>query len=99
LFGDSPVAVTSAFFASLHELKVGPVSLSTTPLPLHKARARHERQLNWPHQRRASVCGSAAALRSGSVPAVTPPALHCFRSPTADRSLVETPLRYKMTLP
>ena len=37
--------------------------------------------------RAASVCGSAAALRSGSVPAVSPPALHFFRSPTADRSL------------
>ena len=35
----------------------------------------------------ASVSGSAAALRSGSVPAVTPSALHFFRSPTADRSL------------
>jgi hypothetical protein len=39
-----------------------------------------------PQPRRASVCGSAAALRSGSVPAVTPPALHFSRSPTADRS-------------
>ena len=32
----------------------------------------------------ASVCGSA--LHSGSVPAVTPPALHFFRPQTADRS-------------
>jgi hypothetical protein len=37
----------------------------------------------------ASVCGSAAALRSGSVPAVSLPALHCFRAPTADRSFNE----------
>ncbi|MGA3142771.1 MAG: hypothetical protein ABSF10_06975, partial [Verrucomicrobiota bacterium] len=36
-----------------------------------------------------SVCGSATALRSGSVPAVSPPALHFFRSPTADRSLIK----------
>jgi hypothetical protein len=34
----------------------------------------------------ASVCGSAAALRYGCVPAVTPPALHFLRSPTADRA-------------
>jgi hypothetical protein len=27
-------------------------------------------------------------LRFGSVPAVSPSALHCFRSPTANRSLV-----------
>ena len=39
-----------------------------------------------PQKRRASVCGSAAALRSDSVPAVSPSALLFFRSPTADRS-------------
>jgi hypothetical protein len=42
----------------------------------------------WPIQRQASVCGSAAALRSGIVPAVSPPVLHFLRSPTADRSLI-----------
>lgn len=41
------------------------------------------------HERRASVCGLAAALRFGSVPAVSPPPLHCFRAPTADQSLVK----------
>ena len=45
--------------------------------------------MDWPHQRQASVCGSAAALRSGFVPAVSPPALHFPRSPTADRSLMK----------
>ena len=63
-------------------------SYASRPRPFHfaKPRARHERQLCWPQQRRASVCGSAAALRSGFVPAVSPSALHFFRSPTADRS-------------
>ena len=68
--------MTNALFASLHGLSRRPVSLSTTPVPLRKTRARHERQLDWPHQRRASVCGSAAALRSGCVPA----ALSALRS-------------------
>jgi len=36
-------AVTDAPFAPLHGLPVGPVSLSTTPVPLRKTRARHER--------------------------------------------------------
>jgi hypothetical protein len=36
--------VTNAFFASLHVLSVGPFPRSTMPVPLHKARARHERQ-------------------------------------------------------
>ena len=57
--------------------------------PLRKPRARHERQCCWPQQRQPSVCGSAAALRSDSVPAVSPSPLHCFRSPTADRSLIK----------
>ena len=79
----------AALLPDLHGLPVDPVSLSTTPAPLRKARARHERQFKWPHQRLASVCGSAAALHSGSVPAVSSPALHFPRSPTADRSRVE----------
>jgi hypothetical protein len=44
-------------------------------------------------QMAASAAGfhlrSAAALRSGFVPAVSPPALHFPRSPPADRSLVK----------
>jgi len=71
--------VTNAIFPSLHRLGGRPVSPTTTPVPLHKNRARHKRQFKWPHQRRASVHGSAAALRSGFVPAVSPPALHFFR--------------------
>lgn len=39
-------------------------------------------------ERRASVCGSTAALRSDCVPFVSPSPLHCFRSPTADRSQI-----------
>jgi hypothetical protein len=38
------------------------------------------------HWRWASVVGSAAALRSGSVPVVSPPPLHFPRTPTTDRS-------------
>jgi len=34
--------VTNARFASLHGLPVGPVPLSTTPVPLLKPHARHE---------------------------------------------------------
>ncbi len=37
------VSVTNAPCASLYGLPVGPVSLSTTPVPLRKVRARHER--------------------------------------------------------
>jgi len=35
--------VTNAWFATLHGLKVGPVSLPPPPVPLLKPRARHER--------------------------------------------------------
>jgi hypothetical protein len=80
LFG---FAVTSAIFASLHRLGGRPISPATTPVPLRKNRARHERQWDWPQQRRASVCGSAAALRYGSVPAVSPLSAPLF--PLADR--------------
>ena len=52
----------------------------------HTARSSRARIRKVPHERRASVCGSAAALRSGFVPAVTTPALHFFCSPTAGRS-------------
>ncbi len=58
---DADFAVTNARFTPLHGLPVGPVPLSTTPVPLRKPRARHE----WafagvPRVRQASVCGSAA---------------------------------------
>ena len=48
--------------------------------------------MEWPHQRLASVCGSAAALRSGfvSLNASLRSPLHFPRSPTADRSLVNS---------
>jgi hypothetical protein len=36
-------AVTNARFAALHGLPVRPVTLSTTPVPLRKPRARHKR--------------------------------------------------------
>jgi hypothetical protein len=78
--------VTNARFAALHGLPVVPYAFSTTPVPLRKSARSSRAAMDWPQVRRASVCGSAAALRSGSVPAVSPPALHSFRSPTADRS-------------
>jgi len=61
------------------------------PVPLLKRHVRRERQFKWPHQRRASVCGSAAALRSGcdSLNAALRSPLHFPRSPTADRSLAK----------
>ena len=39
---ESDAAVTNVRFASLHGLPVGPVPLSTTPVPLLKPHARHE---------------------------------------------------------
>ena len=85
------LAVTNTRFAAFHGLPVVPVPLSTTPAPLRKSRARHERQWDWPQQRRASVCGSAAALRSGcdSLNAALRSPLHFPRSPAADRSRVK----------
>jgi hypothetical protein len=64
-----------------------PFTRSTMPVPLRKTARSSRAAMDLPQQRRASVCGSAAALRSDSVPAVSPSPLHCFRSPTADRSL------------
>ena len=80
--------MTNARFAALHGLPVAPSPSRRRPFLSAKPRARHERQSNWPQQRRASVCGSAAALRSGCVPldASLRPPLHLPRSPTADRS-------------
>jgi len=56
--------VTNAFFVSLHGLSVGPFPRSTMPVPLRKARARHERQRigrisGW----LPSALGSGVALR------------------------------------
>lgn len=78
-------AVTNARVASFHGLMGGS---AFRPRPFHSAkpRARRERKFCWPHQRRASVCGSTAALCSDSVPSVSLSPLLCSRSPTADRS-------------
>jgi hypothetical protein len=57
---------------SLHGLSVGHLTLTTTPVPLRKPRARHDLNLARPHERRASVCGRRAAFRSGSVPQDAP---------------------------
>jgi len=81
--------VTNALFASLHRLDGRPFALRPRLFRSAKPRASHERQFCWPQERRPSVCGSAAALRSDSVPAVSPSALHFFRLPTADRSKIE----------
>jgi len=47
-------------------LPVGPVSLSTTPVPLRKPRARHERHLQWAARRGGLP---SAARRRGCAPA------------------------------
>jgi hypothetical protein len=74
----------------LHRLPVGPLTLTTTPVPLCKSRARHDLKFTGPHKQRASVCGRRAALRSGSVPldASSPPCAPLSRPPSADRSHV-----------
>lgn len=79
-------AVTNARFASLHALPVAPSPSRRRPFRFSNRALVTSFHIAVPHQRRASVCGSAAALRSGFVPAVSPPALHFSRSPTADRS-------------
>ena len=53
---------------SILGLPVGPFTLTTTPVPLRKPRARHDLKDTGPHQRRASVSGGQAAFRSGSDP-------------------------------
>ncbi len=55
-------------FCSLHGLPVGPFSLTTTPVPLRKPRARHNLKITGPNQQCASVCRGRPAFRSGSVP-------------------------------
>ncbi len=75
---------------SFHGLPVGPLTLTTTPIPLRKPRARHDLNSAGPHERRASVSGRRAALRSGSVPLDAPlrPPLHCpARRPQTKASL------------
>lgn len=77
-----------------------PVSLPTTPDPLHFARVRHEDNFSSPPQTRlASVCGSAAALRSGCVSLDAPLRLrftssarrHADRSPTGSQPRAQSP--------
>jgi len=55
---------------------VGPVSLTTTPVPFRRKRARHERHPQMPNDRRASACGTATVvplrLRSRRLSASTP---------------------------
>jgi hypothetical protein len=65
-------AVTNARLTTLHRLTVGPFppfdhACSTS----QTARSSRASIREVPHERRASVCGSAAALRSGFVPAVS----------------------------
>ena len=73
-----PPAVTNARFATLHGLPVGPVPLSTTPVPLLKPCARHER-----HSHCAATAagfrlrlGGGVALRLRFARRSSPPALH-----------------------
>lgn len=76
-------AVTNARFAPLHGLPVGPIPLSTTPVPLRNSYVRHERHsFGATAYAAASVCGSAAALRSGLIPLCAPfqPPLHFPRA-------------------
>jgi len=85
--GILPIAATNVGFASFHGLPVAPVTRATTPVPFRKTHVRHGGD-----ELTATAAGfrlrSAAALRYGSVPAVSLPVLHCFRSQTADRSLL-----------
>ena len=57
---------------SFHGLMVGPFTLTTTPVPLRKPRARHGLKFTGPQERRASVRWRRAAFRSGSVPLDVP---------------------------
>jgi hypothetical protein len=81
--------VTNALFASLHRLMVGPVSLTTTPVPFRKKRARHERNRVASKDRRASACGSATVVSLRLHSCALPPALHFPVRRTAGRSLAE----------
>jgi len=55
---------------------VGPVSLTTTPVPFRKKRARHERHLFQANDRRASACGSETVVTLRLRSCVSAPALH-----------------------
>jgi len=80
-------AVTNALFASVPQAWRSPRFPCDDACSASQKSRSSQAAIDWPQQRRASVCGSAAALRSGYVPAVSPPALHFPRSPPADRSL------------
>jgi hypothetical protein len=54
--------VTNARFTSLHRLMVGPDSLTTTPVPFRKTRARHEPHRVASKDRLASACGSPTVV-------------------------------------
>jgi hypothetical protein len=68
---------------------VGPVSLTTTPVPFRKKRARHERHLFQPNDRRASACGTATVvslrLRSCRLSASAPLSRSPNRRPKQNR--------------
>jgi hypothetical protein len=72
------IAVTNARFAPFHCLWIGPVSLSTTSVPLPKPRARHE--CHWQSCRKSGGFrlrfGSGVALRLRSGRLFSPPRLH-----------------------
>jgi hypothetical protein len=79
-------AVTNAPFASFHGLPVALSAPSTTPVPLRKSCARHERaSANVPQARLTSVSGSAAgvALRLRFATRASPPS--ALLAPLADR--------------
>jgi len=67
-------------------LMVGPVSLTTTPVPFRRKRARHERHLFQPNGRRASACGLATVVTLRLRSCVSAPALHFPVRQTAGRS-------------
>jgi hypothetical protein len=83
-------AVTNAPFAPLHGLLVVPVPLQPHPFHYENRALVTSGNQNWPNNRLASVCGSAAgvALRLRFTMRFSPPPLHFSRSPTADRSRI-----------
>src|SRR5580698_1976807 len=72
---------------SFHGLPVGPLTLTTTPVPLRKPRARHDLNSAGPHERRASVCGRRRRFAPASLRQALLYALRStFPPPSADRS-------------